>query len=68
MALGFVGDLDRDVQPGAGRAVLDQIEGLVDGVDGSDEEVGAGFGQLLRGGEHEFRDAGPIVGVDAVLV
>ena len=68
VALGFVRDLDRDVQPGARRAMGNQIESLVNGVDGSNEKVGASFGQFLRGGEHEFRDSGPIVGVDAVFV
>ena len=56
-ALGLVRDLFGDVQPGARRAVLDQVEGLMDGVVRGDEEICAGFGQLFGGGEHEFGDA-----------
>ena len=48
--------------------MLYQIEGLMHGVDGSDEEVGASFGQLLGGRQHEFCDAGPVIRVDAVFV
>jgi len=48
--------------------VLNQIKGLVDRVVGTDEEVGAGAGQLVRGREHEFGHSCPIVGVNALHI
>src|SRR6266567_1578973 len=44
MPFGFGGDLDRDVQPRTRGAMFNQIESLMHGVDGSDEEVSAGLG------------------------
>jgi hypothetical protein len=48
--------------------VLDQIEGPVDGVVGTNEKICAGSGQLLGGREHEFGDAGPVIGADALHI
>src|SRR5258708_11576483 len=47
--------LDCNMQPGSPRrTMLEKIEGLVDGVDRSDEKVGASVGKFLRGGQRQF--------------
>src|ERR1039457_5986851 len=38
------------------------------GVDWSDQKVGSGFRQLIRRRQHEFGNASPVVGVDALHV
>src|ERR1700756_5065312 len=48
--------------------MLDQIEGLVDGVDRGNQEISAGSGELFRGREHEFGHANPIAGVDELHI
>src|SRR5580704_13138666 len=68
VALRLVRNLDRDVQPGARRAVLHQVEGLMNRVDGSNQKIGSGPGQLISRGEHEFSNTHPVVGVDALHV
>ena len=68
VTLRFVRDLDRNVQPGPRRPVLHQIESLMHGVDRSDQKIRASFGQLIRGREHQFGHAHPVVGIDALHV
>lgn len=65
---GVGGDDFGDVEPGEGRAGGEEGEGLVDGVVGTDEEVGADAGEFGGGGEHEVGDGGPVVAMDGAHV
>jgi len=47
----------RNVQPGARRAMLDQIKCLVNRIVGTDEEIGAGLGQFV--GRRSINSATP---------
>ena len=47
-ALSFASDFAGDVQPGTRRTVFYEIEGLVNRVIGTDQEVGAPARQLFR--------------------
>ena len=52
----------------ARRAVLNQIEGLMNGVDRSDQEIGAHLGQFVRGRKHKFRHTCPVIRINALYV
>src|SRR5215469_14359927 len=61
-------DRARNVQPWARRPMLNQIKCLMNGVVRANQKIRAGLGQLLGRSHHEFRDASPVAGVDALHV
>jgi len=48
--------------------VLDQVEGLVDGVVGANQKIGAGAGEFVGGREHEFGNACPVSRIDVLHI
>lgn len=67
-ALRLIGQRDCNMQPGSRRTMLDNIEGLVNGVGRGDEKVRASLGTFLRGGKHQFGHARPVVGANALHI
>jgi hypothetical protein len=56
------------MQPWTRCTVLNELEGLVNRVIRTDEEVGAGASELFRRGHHEFSDSRPVILVDKLDV
>src|SRR5579872_7211485 len=48
--------------------MLNQVEGLVNRVVGTDKEVGASTSKFFRRRKHELRDTGPVVGANEAHV
>ena len=56
------------MQPGTRRAMLNQIECLVNRIVGTYKEIGAGLGQLVGRRKHQLGNSRPVVGINTFHV